>query len=494
MPLAHEAWSGGAEVDFSASMVPHVREASPGAGRPGGAPFDDLFEVVGTGDPVFPRCVRAAGLAAVAGYGELELSAIHSYMPRYKSESTCVGYEQGARLLWSAPIVQRLKAEGLMTLGDPGERVRLLVAAMLEQDLGCVLSPADNAHAFYVDPRKGSPTAVKRILHGGCVGYSILQSLELYPYANPLLQDHLPPSVRFAENGVLGTGREQDDLRKLLYQVPRYFVVVGNRWPSAGRMVTASMTDVYRAAVAAGWTPGQLLILRQLIESGARLSEIVALTILDLIEGSDFGTRSTAINKGSRGRTGKELGWTPACGMDGVTFINDHRHSPAEVARYGRRLKVDDFRELYAAGRHDELRVPVVATRLSANYTRDGYYNHVFAPTMGPLGVRGHDPRHAFVSRNLDLIYGRWWADEVMLKAATDQLVEYMAWSAGELMLFLYSKRHRQRREALLSAAFHTVIQFDEASAALAPGRTPVPAFCAPNRVDAEFDEWMAAA
>jgi hypothetical protein len=483
---------GLSSIDFSMPLAPSVREISPGAGRPGGVPFDDVFEVFETGDAVLPRCVRGKGVGELSDYGELELSVVHSYLPRYKAESTCVGYEQGARLFYSSPTVQRLKREGILSVEGSTEQARVLTAAMLEQDLKCTLSPARNQHAFYVDPKGNSPTAVARILYGMAIGITIQQALEIYPHANPFLQDHLPPSVRFAEHGAFGTDRSQDDLRKLLYQMPRYFVMSGDSWPSSGRMVTTPMREVYKAALLAGWSSGHLWMLRALIESGARLSEIVSLTIYDWMRASDGGTRCHSINKGSRGQIYKEIGWTPSCAGEGIAFINDHRVSPLEKKRYGRRMTFDDYRELYATGRFDELRVPIVPTRLGGRYTRDGFYNHVFSPTMAPLGVRGHDPRHDFVSRNLDTIYSKFWEDEHQLASAIAKLVEYMAWSAGEAMLFIYSKRHRQRRDALLAAAFHTVLQQDEV-AVLAPGRTPLPRFCQPNAFDDEFDKWMGA-
>jgi len=482
----------GNAIDFSTPLAPQVREKSPGAGRPGGVPFDDVFEVFETGDATLPRCVRGKGFGEVEGYGELELSVMHSYMPRYKAESTCVGYERGQRLFYSSPTVQRLKREGILSVEGSVDQARVLIAAMLEQDLGCKLSPADNHHAFYVDPGKLSRTAVSRILYGMAVGISIQQAFEIYPHANPFLQDHLPPAVRFAEHGMLGTDRSQDELRKLLYEMPRFFVVTGDKWPSAGRLVTTPMRTVYKAALLAGWAPGNLWMLRALIESGARLSEVVALTILDWLECSDAGTRSNAINKGSRGLIHKEIGWSPPCAGDGVEFINDHRVSPAEIKRYGRTLRLDDFRELHANGRLDELRVPIVPTRLGGHYTRDGFYNHVFAPTMAPLGVTGHDTRRAFVSNNLDMIYELYSQDEHLLKSACDKLIEYMSWSTGEAMLFLYSKRHRQRRDGLLAAAFHTVLQADEV-AVLQPGRMALPQVCTPNAFDDEFDKWMGA-
>lgn len=484
--------SGASLVDFSMPLARQVRAASPGAGRPGGVAYDDLYEVFETGDPDLPVCVRSAAAGERDGYEDLELSVMHSYMPRYKAESTCVGYEQGQRLLYSAPTVQRLKREGFLSIDGSTDQARLVIAAALEQDLNCKLSPALNQSAFYVDPRNGSPTAVKRILYGGAIGISILQAFDIYPHANPFLQDHLPPAVRFAENAALGTDRSQEELRKLLYQMPRYFIVVGDKWPSSGRIVTTPMGVAYRTALLAGWNPGHLWMLRALIESGARLSEIVATTILDWIEASDGGVRCNSINKGSRGQIYKEIGWTPSCAAQGVEFVNEHRISPHEMRKYGRRMTMDDYRELYACGRRDELRVPIVTTRLGGHYTRDGFYNHVFAPTMAPLGIRGHDPRHAFVSANLDRIYAEFWQDERLLKAACDKLIEYMSWSTGEAMLFLYSKRHRQRRDALLAASFHTVMQTDEA-AALSPGRAALPQVCTPNAIDDVFDKWMGA-
>lgn len=483
-------------IDFSAPLVAHARETSPGAGRPGGVLFDDLFETFETGDPDLPVCVRGRGVGEVEGYGELELSLMHSKMPLYKSASTCVGYARGQRLFYSAPTVQRLKREGLLSFEGSLEQGRLLVAQMLEQDLGCKLSPADNRSAFYVDPRAQEPTAVKRILYGMSVGIAIQQAFDIFPHANPLLQDHLPPAVRFAALGKFGTDMSQDELRKLLYQVPRFFIVTGDKWPSVGRVCPTPMRVAYKAALLADWQPGHLWMLRVLIESGARLSEVVALTILDWIECSGLGTRCNAINKGSRGTVWKEIGFTASCAQDGIDFINDHRVSPIEFKRHGRRLKVEDYLQLYQDGRIDELRVPIVTTRVGGHYTRDGFYNHTFSPTMSELGILGHDPRREFVSRNLDQIHAKYWQDDVLLKTACEKLIEYMAWTAGELMLFLYSKRHRQRRSALLAASFHHVMQLDEVQAQLPDatkllGRTPLPEFYTPNAVDRAFDEMM---
>ncbi|TCP65362.1 hypothetical protein [Sphingomonas sp. PP-CE-1G-424] len=480
-------------IDFSRPLAPKVREPSPGAGRPGGVPFDDLFEVFETGDLVFPRCVRGRGVGEVPGYGELELSVTHSYMSRYKAASTCVSYERGQRLFYSSPIVQKLKRQGALAIEGSVDQARVLIAKMLEEDLGCSLSPARNHSAFYVDPGKQGATAVARILYGMAIGISIQQALEIYPHANPFLQDHLPPSVRFAEHAALGTDRSQEELRKLLYEMPRYFIMAGDKWPSVGRLVTTPMNVAYKTALLAGWSSGHLWILRALIESGARLSEIVALTILDWMEASFGGVRCNAINKGSRGQIHKEIGWTPGCAADGIAYIDDHRISPLEMKRYGRSLKFDDYREKYEAGHLDDLRVPIVPTRIGGNYTRDGFYNHKFSPTFAPLGLRGHDPRHAFVSSNLDTIYAKYWDEPDLLAAACQKLIEYMAWSTGEAMLFLYSKRHRQRRNAILSAAFHNVMQADE-TAVLAPGRTALPQFCNPNPIDDAFDSWMGSA
>jgi hypothetical protein len=99
-------------IDFSRPLAPKVREPSPGAGRPGGVPFDDLFEVFETGDLVFPRCVRGRGVGEVPGYGELELSVTHSYMSRYKAAALL--------LVTDSPETEAAGGAGDRGLGRPG--------------------------------------------------------------------------------------------------------------------------------------------------------------------------------------------------------------------------------------------------------------------------------------------------------------------------------------------------------------------------------------
>jgi integrase len=428
----------------------------------------------------------------VPGFGELGLSASHSYMPHYKCDSTCVKYERGDRLLHSAPEVQRLLREGLYSLEDETDRARVAIGAALEKDLGCKLQAEKDK--VYVDPQSLSPTAVKNMIYGGRVGYAIRQALGIYEHANPFVQDQAPAHVRRVAHGTLSAEDGRDRLREILDRAPGYFIIVGDRWPSGGRVVTVPMVEVYRAALTAGWSARDLAIVRKLIESGARLSEVLALTPLDAIRSSDFGTRSWAINKGSRGTVWKVIGYSPECAAQDIEYINEHRSYGPELRRYGRRLTVDDFRQLYEDGRHDELRVPLYPSSKHGFLTRDGWYNGRFAPTMSPLGVRGHDPRHAFVGRNLDLIYGMYWDKEVLLKDALEHLLDYMSWSTRELMLFIYSRRHRQQRNALLSAAFHNVISADVAGAALRPGITPIPTACSANPIGNRFAVFMGTA
>jgi hypothetical protein len=479
------------DIDFSTPLACTISEPSPGAGRPGGVPFDDLYEVIETGDALLPRCVRSLAADDLDGFGELDLSIMHSHMQRYRSISTCRAYEQGQRLFYSSPFVREMEQAGYLRLERSTDEARLLVATMLERDLSCRLTAAPNEHAFFVEPGSLSATAVKRILYGLCVGISIMQAFDAYPHANPMLQDHLPPAVRFAQVGSFGTKPGQEELRKMLYGAPRYFIVPNIRWNPAGRTPGVPMREAYKAALLAGWHPGHLAILRALIESGARMSEVLAVRMLDWLRCSDGGVRCDAINKGSRGQIWKEIGFTPDCAADWSTFVDDHRHSPVEFKKHGRRLRMADYRQMYADGRLDDLKVPIFTTRLGGGYTRDGFYNHVFSPTLGPLGVRGHDPRREFVSVNLDRIYARFWNDKPSLDAACQRLIDYMGWATGEAMLFLYSRRHRQKRDAIMSAAFHQSMIEEEAAKALSPGVAPLPSFFIPNAVSQAFDDWM---
>lgn len=200
---------------------------------------------------------------------------------------------------------------------------------------------------------------------------------------------------------------------------------------------------VYAAGKAFGWNLRELCIARTLFESGARISEVCALTAADWSV-SHFMNRFTSLNKGSQGRRTKFLMVSsPTAKMYRMCF-DASRGSSGTVRSVGEleTLMKNDARRLQD--------IPIFVTRRGTAMSAQLFRDHYWQPALRKAGIGAdpHSARHWFVTNALRNIEAQCHG-EGELRRRKSELIEYMGWRSGERTMRTYE--HLQRRERFLA-------------------------------------------
>ena len=191
-------------------------------------------------------------------------------------------------------------------MGRSADLARRQVADHLRGRLKCKVRP-HRLGIEVVSLTDGSASSVRIFLSAAKLFYRVMYESRMYPDKNPLVQltvlDQAGTNDEFApmpERSGVAPPRH----RRLS---DSYFRIEGGDWvprviddPRFPALILMAGKQV------SGWTLRETCVTRLLFESGARISEVVGLTLADWVT---RGTRqeATAFNKGSHGRRTKFL-------------------------------------------------------------------------------------------------------------------------------------------------------------------------------------------
>lgn len=228
------------------------------------------------------------------------------------------------------------------------------------------------------------------------------------------------------------------------------------------------------AAQAAGWWEGRVVYLSILHDGAPRPGEPPRFTMLDWYRASRCGDLIWSTSKGFGDTRVKKVQVRAVTGDRLRAFVN----GPRRQARAGA-LSVAEYVALGDAGEFERLAAepllveadgrPLVYDRLARAFRRD-IADNVVDPGTGLRPVRRptlHWFRHLFCYDHLGLIYAaKLKPEEELLRK--QQLVAYMHWSTGLVMLDTYGRQFEQER--LASALASSMLRRQQMADAIASG------------------------
>ncbi|MEX3996311.1 tyrosine-type recombinase/integrase [Paraburkholderia sp. EG286A] len=199
--------------------------------------------------------------------------------------------------------------------------------------------------------------------------------------------------------------------------------------------------QIFAAGAAVGWPLRDRLITRLLFETGARVSEICALTLADWLNRGGR-TEASAFSKGSAGRRVKIVCFSETTAKwIRQYFDNDRRAVDPEHWR------LTDYREHGDPQKWQ--RVPLFLTRLQTAMSPGAYRDQAWRPACLLKGIQAnvHQARHWYVTTALTEIDAQ--AQDIAERDRRIRaLIVYMGWRSGAATLAGYDHHLDRLRHA----------------------------------------------
>ncbi|MCJ8012338.1 site-specific integrase [Paenibacillus sp. KQZ6P-2] len=310
---------------------------------------------------------------------------------------------QGERILWDSSVLA----------------VKSAIKQYLQKELGCKVRDQDSYEKVFLTNK--SKKTVNHFLAAIKAFYKAMIKLGLYEHGNPLVnldlieQDFEIPGERKGRQRmpkIAGT-EEPVNYRKI---TESYFKIMKDEWIPEVIGDWDLPYKVYNAGEKSNWTLRDEVIIRFLFETGARISEILDLTIGDYRNRMDKHELS-AFNKGSFRRRTKFVRISPETLKLLIRYINTERRKSAKNQVKFESLSDNDF--IFISQRGDQ-------------YKYNAFYNHwhKIISTSG-MKLNIHKARHWFVTSRLRGIY-ETSTSKAEIEDKKKQLIGYMKWRDSE--------------------------------------------------------------
>lgn len=345
---------------------------------------------------------------------------------------------------------------------DPPDRVQCFLTEFLREDVACLVTPSSKSeNAWFVETTGNSPLAKSSLgvlLAALTSVYDTLIAAGYYAYSNPLRSQRMVALKREHIRQVKNAGAPDDA------------GIRGESWQETNRAFPTNQFHQRRGKV---WEPEVVLepdevrqrmrstidfmfkhatfqrdqvILLLLRQTGARLSEVIEMTVGGYRKARDAG-QALVKNKGSRGREEKTIYFTRSLDRHLHNYIRTER---AKYDPHGRK-RLEDLAD------HD----PLFLTRTGKPYSRSAFYHHwnkLFAPAQQQfeegeqVEFTAHDLRHLHVTRNVTNLRQQAQGDRAVEAELLEGFRLLMAWRSPETMkIYLKTMNKRKAIEALLA-------------------------------------------
>jgi len=302
----------------------------------------------------------------------------------------------------------------------PTEGVQEAVRQYLLEELYCKVRGREGHEGVYLTSK--SAKTVQLYLSAIKGFYKTMIRLEMYPYDNPLIG--LEYKDQLFESEGIRKGR------------PRMSQLAGTEDPLAFRRVTDSYFKIneewvpeiigdwdlpyriYHAGDILGWNLRDEVITRFMFETGARISEILELTVGDYRQRSDIHELA-ATNKGSFKRRIKFIRISPETLKLLIKYVNILRRQFASTQKKFNDLSNEE---------------PLFLSARGTSYTYSAFYaNWTSITKQAGIKLNPHKARHWFVTSMLRGIY-ELSETTAQIEDKKKQLVEYMKWRDPETL------------------------------------------------------------
>lgn len=338
---------------------------------------------------------------------------------------------------------------------DPPEVLREMIRDYLVSQLRCRMR-ARQDRGEWIQAGEESLSAVRILLAALKLFYRIAKAHDYYQYTNPLIgsfADTVDEAREQLERCDDGSARPKmpessgvDEPRRTRRLTDCYFILLDTWIPQVVTDVTlpakiragGQMLNEQRKAEG---KPGNAWGLREecfvslLFETGARVSEIMALTLDDWYS---RGLKDTAWarNKGSRKRRAKFLRFSEQTVKLLKRYFNTERKA-VDPHHY----TLDDYLHLAEQGEISLATIPLFLSRYATAWTvasfRTHYWKKACAATKIDMDL--HQCRHWYVNQALIEIHEQARKGAITVERGTEELIAYMHWRSGEKVLKAYN-------------------------------------------------------
>lgn len=362
------------------------------------------------------------------------------------------------------PFFAALDARADLRWDGPIEQVRLAIEAYLIGRLQCQVrlpkhQDVHDEHSAHAGDTGGFQLVVpvdamcyrsaRVFLSGLKLFYRIMEHLR-YCSGNPLarsiaqttneLQERAQRRDEFPLMPLISGVRAPDRTRRLS---DSYFVLHGEEWQPQIIDDPSLPAKILEGGRRVGWGLCQICVTRILFETGARVSEVIGLTLGDY-EGRILPQEASAFSKGSQGRRVKFLRFSNDTTKLLLQYIDTERRQldPQHAT-------LEDYRRAAQRGDIDLMAVSLFLTSRGTPLTPKTFRDRHWHAACVAVGIEAdiHQARHWYVTQAVRQIHAGRPED---IEQQRQFLIKYMAWR---------SERTIAAYEHYFDAAYHADVQ-----------------------------------
>jgi site-specific recombinase XerD len=309
--------------------------------------------------------------------------------------------------------------------------VRDAVDTYLKDEMHCSVNFKDEEGYAPVEISAKSPSSTQLFISAANMFYKTMIRKHIYPYkTNPLIdfrsKEEEPKEqagVRDGKPRMSSAGGTEEPIKKWhRRKTDSYFKVINDDWVP---IVIADRDLPYQVKIAgekAGWALREEVIRRLLFETGARISEIIEMTMEGYSERRSI-LEANVVDKGSKKVRRKFIRYTDETLILLKRYVNTERKA------------IDPLHLTW-----DQLpdSAPIFLTQKNTPLTYNAWYRHWRkAMQQERLSLNPHKARHWYVTDRMRTIK-ETAQNQHELTGGMAELVVYMAWRTKEEMLDVY--------------------------------------------------------
>lgn len=297
---------------------------------------------------------------------------------------------------------------------DTPQAIHEAIRVYLMNALNCKIRDKDSFESIYVT--SGSNKSVQIVISALKSFYHFASKTKIYNFNNPLVgtrlnKDYLDfQGVRLNKPRLSALAGTEEPIVARRY-TDTYFKIVNNQWTPEIIGDFDLPFRIYKAGEEVAWSLRDEIIIRMLFETGARISEVLELTVGDYKHRRDIYEFS-AINKGSFNKR--------------IKFIRISPETLKLLMRY-----INSTRNMYlmnAANSDLEDNEFIFLNKFGNQYTYNAFYQAWSKITSkANLKLNPHKTRHWFVTSMMKEIY-ETSQDAAEIERRKKQLIAYMKW------------------------------------------------------------------
>jgi integrase len=338
---------------------------------------------------------------------------------------------------------------------DPPEVVRDMIRDYLVSRLKCKLRDRQDG-GEWIQTGEESLSTVRILLAGLKLFYRIAKAHGYYSYTNPLIgsfADTVDAARERLEQCADGSTRPRmpersgvDEPRRTKRLTDCYFILLDTWIPQVVTDVTlpaqiragGQILNEQRKAkgkIPNAWGLREECLVSLLFETGARISELMALT-LDDWESRGLKDTAWARNKGSRKRRAKFVRFSEQT----VKLLKRYFDTERKAVDTGHR-SLDDYLNLAAQGTISLASIPLFLSRDGTAWSVASFRTHYWkkACAAAKMDMDLHQCRHWYVNQALVEIHEQARKGTLTVERGTEELIAYMHWRSGEKVLKAYN-------------------------------------------------------